>query len=107
MSKLNRKFRGIWISAEIWVDERLSAVDKVLLAEIHYLDNEDGCYASNEYLAKFLQVSISTISRSISKLRKEGFIGLQCFNGRNRFLKSNVKIVVEETHQNDKSAISK
>ena len=54
---MDRDFKGIWIPKEIWLDERLNALDKIILAEINSLDGEDGCYASNQYLAEFCQCS--------------------------------------------------
>lgn len=70
----NRDFKGVWIPKDIWLNKDLSAIDKVILAEIDSLDNEDGCYASNKYLAEFCGVSESTITRSIRKLTKLGLI---------------------------------
>ena len=40
MEQEQRKFRGIWIPADVWLDERLSAVEKVLLMEIDSLDSQ-------------------------------------------------------------------
>ena len=69
MAEQKREFLGIWIPRDIWLDENLSAIDKVILAEVTSLDNEEtGCYASNKYLAEFCQCSEVTVSRSISKL---------------------------------------
>ena len=46
MDKLKRSFKGIWIPAHIWLNKSLSIQEKVFLAEIDSLDNDDGCYAS-------------------------------------------------------------
>ena len=53
MAGEKRDFKGVWFPAEVWLDERLTALDKFILMEIDSLDNDDGCYASNEHLAKF------------------------------------------------------
>ena len=37
-----RDFKGIFIPKEIWLDDDLSAIDKIILAEIYSLDVEDG-----------------------------------------------------------------
>lgn len=88
-----RDFKGIWIPKEIWFDERLNILDKVILSEVDSLDNkETGCIASNEYLAKFCQCSESKVSTSISKLIKLKYLYLESFNGRKRILRSNIKI---------------
>lgn len=86
---MNRDFKGIWIPKDIWLDTRLSALDKVILAEIDSLDNNlEGCYASNEYLSKFCQCSPSKVSTTISKLIKLEYLYVTKFDGRKRFLKS-------------------
>lgn len=86
-----RGFKGIWIPKEIWLDERLNALDKVILAEIDSLDNSDaGCYASNEHIANFCQCSITKVSTAISKLKDLGYIYIKTFDGRKRSLKSNI-----------------
>lgn len=36
-----------WIPKEIWLSEQLSLMGKVFLVEIHSLNNERICYASN------------------------------------------------------------
>ena len=88
-NKENRQFKGIWIDRKIWLDERISALDKIILAEIDSLDTtEEGCYASNEYLAKFCQCSASKVSSSISKLIEGGYLSVEKFDGRIRYLKS-------------------
>ena len=65
---MNRDFKGIWIPREIWVSKDLSMQEKVFLAEIHSLDNEQGCIASNAYFAEFFQLSKSSVSRVVSSL---------------------------------------
>lgn len=85
----DRDFKGIWIPKEVWLDERLNMLDKGILAEIDSLDRgADGCYASNEYLAKFCQCSTTKVSTSISKLIELGYLTVASFDGRNRHLKS-------------------
>ncbi|MFQ7545099.1 MAG: helix-turn-helix domain-containing protein [Turicibacter sp.] len=71
---MNRDFKGIWIPREIWLNEDLSITEKVLLVEIDSLDNESGCFASNEYFAKFLKISKDRVSRLISGLCKKGYL---------------------------------
>lgn len=87
---MNENFRGIWIPANIWLDKRLSAVDKVLLAEIDSQSStEDGCYASNGYFAKFCDCSVPTITRSIKKLAELELIRVVEFDGKHRKLTCN------------------
>ena len=84
-----REFKGVWISREIWLDKRLSILEKGILTEINSLDNEEsGCYASNKYLAEFCQCSEASVTKAISKLKQLGFIYEKSFDGRTRILKT-------------------
>ena len=72
---MERQFKGIWIDAEIWLHPRLSAVDKVLLADIHsFTGNGKTFYKTNDTLAQELFVSVKTVSRSMKKLSEMGLI---------------------------------
>ena len=84
----NRDFKGVWIPKEIWLDRSLSALDKIILVEVDSLDNEDGCYASNQHFAEFCQCSESAVTKSISKLKSKGYIRQESFDGRKRVLRS-------------------
>ncbi len=103
MLKENRDFKGVWIDQGIWLDKNLSATEKCLLAEIDSLDNKDHCYAKNEYFAEFLGVSVPTISRCIQKLISLNYVESIVFTGRNRILKSMIRL----PNQNDQAASSK
>ena len=86
--KENRDFKGVWIPKEIWLNKDLSIIEKVLLVEIDSLDNSDrGCFASNEYLAKFVQLSEGRVANIISDLKKRKFLIQVFFDGRNRGLR--------------------
>jgi len=86
--KENRDFKGVWIPKEIWLNTNLSIIEKVLLVEIDSLDNSDrGCFASNEYLAKFVQLSEGRVANIISDLKKRKFLIQVFFDGRNRGLR--------------------
>ena len=67
-------FRGLWIPREIWFDDRLTLLDKVIFARISALDNGEGCYATNKYLAKFCGCVVTRVSMIVSKLIKFGLI---------------------------------
>lgn len=89
MENNQRDFKGVWIPKEIWLDKRLNMLEKGILTEIDSLDNsENGCFASNKYLAEFCQCSETKVSTAISKLIKIGYIYIQSFDGRTRILKS-------------------
>lgn len=86
-----RDFKGVWIPKEIWLDNKLNALDKIILVEIDSLDNENGCSASNEYLANFCQCSEAKVSKTIKKLIDLDYIYQQSFNGRIRILRSRLQ----------------
>ena len=71
---MKRDFKGVWIPAEIWLDENLSVMEKLFLVEIDSLDNEEGCFASNKHFAKFFGMSKSRCSEIITSLTKKGLM---------------------------------
>ena len=71
---MNRDFKGVWIPKDIWLDENLTWMEKLLLVEIDSLDAEKGCFASNDYFAKFFQLSKSRISDLVGQLVNKGYI---------------------------------
>lgn len=103
MTDDKREFKGIWFPAEVWLDERLTALEKMILMEIDSLDNEDNCYASNEHLAKFCQCSQSKVSSAISKLKKLGYVRVKSFDGRKRILESCLTFSISQTNKKEKS----
>lgn len=69
-----RKFKGLWIPAEIWESTELTLQEKVFLAEIDSLDNREGCSKGNEYFANLFQLSKNRVSVIISKLVAKGYV---------------------------------
>ena len=81
---MGRGFKGIWIPKEIWESNEISMQEKIFLAEIHSLDNEVGCIASNAYFAKFFNLSKSSVSRVISSLAKKNLISVSLIYKENK-----------------------
>ena len=103
-----RDFKGVWIPKVIWLDNRLSALDKVILTEIDSLDQgERGCYASNKHIADFCQCGEWKVSTSISKLIEYGYLYVQNFDGRQRELKSCLGKFTEQVCENHKADLGK
>ena len=73
---MERGFKGIWIPKEIWLNKELSPTEKILLAEIDSLDNGNGCYASNEYFAKFFDLTVRRIQQYLKRLTEIGYISI-------------------------------
>lgn len=74
---MERNFKGVWIPKEIWNDKDLNWSEKLLFVEIDSLDNDNGCYANNEYFSKFFNLSKDRISKLISSLKSKGYIDVK------------------------------
>ena len=81
------KFTGVWIPKEVVFDERLSFLEMMLYSVIHSLEGDEGCFASNAYLAKMCRRSEVQIGAAVSKLKKYGYVYQAKFDGRKRWLK--------------------
>ena len=59
----NKKgFKGVWLCAAIYESSELSAVEKLLLAEIDALTTDtDACYATNALFSKRLGVAVTRV----------------------------------------------
>lgn len=78
----------VTITAKILLDKTLTDRQKILLALISNLSNERGyCFASNDYLAKCLNCSITSVRDNLRELEKQKYIG--------RIIKLNEKMEVE------------
>lgn len=106
---MERDFKGVWIPKEIWLDDRLTALEKVILAEIDSLDTDEygGCIAGNDYLAEFCQCSANKVALAVSKLKEIGYIELVSFDGRIRKLKSRLSKNQNQTLKKSKAEIEK
>jgi Helix-turn-helix domain len=83
MGEEKRAFKGVWICAAIFLDEKLTPAEKILLAEIDSLTTDDhGCYASNAHFAKRLGVTASRTNHIVARLTREGYIVRVCYDGR-------------------------
>lgn len=85
-----RDFKGIWTPSFIWTSSELTPLEKFIVMEIDSLDNGEGCYATNEYLAGICCCSVSKVAHSISKLVEMGYLERMAFNGRKRVIGSRI-----------------
>ncbi len=83
-----RDFKGVWIPREVWLSEELSLMEKVLFVEIHSLDNERGCFASNQYFATFFGISDRQIRTVIGSLKSKGFVTVTVINRNERTIRT-------------------
>lgn len=87
MEGYSRDFKGVWIPKDVWLSPKLSLMEKVLFVELHSLDNERGCYASNRYFAEFFGVSERQIRTHIGTLKAKGFISVTIHNRNQRIIR--------------------
>ena len=105
---MRRGFKGIWIPAEIWLDEELSFAEKFMLAEIDSLDNENGCYASNSYFSKFSKLSKNRCGEIVKMLEQKGKISVEYEKKGNSIQKRNIRVkksIVEVVWENEDTEV--
>ncbi|MDO4995977.1 MAG: helix-turn-helix domain-containing protein [Bacilli bacterium] len=77
----------------LFSDRNLSKTDIHVLGLITSLTlKNEYCYASNEYLAKYINISKRTISDSLSKLKKLKYIKIQYINNNRRIYLNTEKV---------------
>lgn len=88
--------------------KKLSHLHYRLLEIINALDKENGCFATNNYLAKKINSNSTSISRAIRKLSNEGFIKINTVGPR-RILQVNAQCKKELTtvYQSGNHSINK
>ena len=68
-----RQFTGVWLPRELLLDERLTAVDKILYAEIASF-GEKGCWKRSEELMELCRVKRDAFAASCKRLVRFGYI---------------------------------
>ena len=95
--KENRDFEGIFISKELYLFPGLSLKEKFILLEIKSLCREKGCFASNEYLGRYLMTGKQQVSNIISKLLDMGLITREFIEGKRENEKKRILKTSEST----------
>ena len=73
-----QKLKGLWIPAEILLNDDLSDKEKIILAIILYLSEEaKRCFASNKYIANIVKVTHERVSKIISSLKDKGYVDVK------------------------------
>lgn len=99
-----RQFKGIWIPAEIWLNPKLTFVEKLVWAEIDSLSSkEQPCCASNDYFVKILGIDERRIQRAMRTLKQVGLIKQVAFNGRTRMLISSLEKKESDSNRDGKN----
>jgi Mn-dependent DtxR family transcriptional regulator len=78
MAEMKRKFQGIFIPAELWLNRDLNITEKAMLVEIASLEDEvKGCFAGNAYFADFFALSKNRISEIVRSLESKGYVRVE------------------------------
>lgn len=85
MENQKREFTGVWIPKSVIEDKSLKPVDRIIYAEISCFDI---CTMTNATLAGKAGVSEDTASRSVGRLKANGYVTIIGFNGRVRKMQS-------------------
>lgn len=96
-----KQYKGVWLPKEILDNPDLTPTEKILLAIIESLDDEQagGCYASNKYLSEKIATTERSTIRCITDLKNKGYLVQTKFDGRVRFLRVTTPKLAEQTRQ--------
>jgi len=73
-----QKLKGLWIPAEILLNEDLSDKEKIILSMILYLSEDtSSCFASNKYISNIVNVTHERVSKIISSLKNKEYINVK------------------------------
>lgn len=85
------KFEFLVLPVEI-LSLKLNPIETMVLALVKAFSKPPKyCHASNEYIAKIINASESSVSNAISNLIKLGFIDKVSFDGRRRVIKCSLQ----------------
>lgn len=92
-----KEFKGVWIPKEIYQDKGLNPTEKLILSDIAALGKY---FKTNETIALEVGVAQCTVTRSIKKFEKLGYIKTQ-YDGRTRLIKlrSTLSKLLKQTKQ--------
>ena len=95
---MERQIKGIWIPIEIYLDKSVCWTAKLIFLEIDSFTRSDlDCFISNEYLSEMFDISVTQVSKHISKLKQIGWIEQTRFDGKKRYLRSRVVLYLKDT----------
>lgn len=93
MSEQEYAFKGVWIPAEIFLAEDLTATEILMLAEIHALDGDNGCFASNTHFANRFKTTQKQASRVINGLIAKGYLIARMDRKGKQIIKRTLRVV--------------
>lgn len=85
-------------------DNNLSQTDKLLFGLIVSLTfKKHYCFASNKYLSKIINVSVRTITNSLSTLKSENYIFIKYEDKKRKIFLNNEKVLQNSSSKNAKN----
>lgn len=95
----NKKFKGVWIPKEIWLDNNLTLMEKHFLSEIKSLDKHNECFASNKYFADFFKVTPQRASQVINSLINKKILSAQ-YEHKDKWVTKRVLNIIDTYKEN-------
>ena len=93
ITNTNRAFNGVWIPKKYWLDENLSPMEVLFMAEIESLDGNNGCFASNNHFADFFGISAGRVSQIITSLKDKGYLAVSYNKNGKQVLNRIIRVV--------------
>jgi len=88
----NSDYTGIWIPREILETPELTLSAKLVWAIVHALDTKErGCYATNAYFMKRLDIGERGLQNALAVLKEFGLIFIEQISGYGRVIRCAVK----------------
>jgi len=98
---MNRRFPGVFIPSEIWLNTDFSWAEKMYLAEIDSLDSDEkGCYAGNKHLGEFFNQSAQKAAAVIKQLENRKAIHISYDGNSKRHIRVIHPAYRGEIHEN-------
>ena len=104
---MQRDFKGVWIPKEIWCQKDLNITEKIVLSVVSTLsEQDDGCFANNEYFAQLLNLSKGRVSKIINLLVKKGYLktNFSYYSEMRKVEKRKIKVCIESGQKEPQSA---
>ena len=73
MNDYGENFKGVRFPKDLWLDDKISTTEKLVLLAISNLWGEYSSVTNND-IANFIQCSRGTVTKAISNLKKLGYI---------------------------------
>lgn len=115
MEEYKKQIEFVTLPVQVAFNKDLTPSDKMIFWIISSLDGEHHCWATNNYIAKSLNISVPTVSRGIANLIKHRYITVEIKDNNSRIIQrtstylEEYKYLVHEYNRegNDKPGVIK